>query len=93
MYLTATRPDLMYVVSLISRFMASPTELHLQAAKRVLRYLKGTMDLRVFYRKESNGELMAYTDSDYAGDVDDRKSTSGYVFLLSEGAVSWSSKK
>jgi hypothetical protein len=51
------------------------------------------MDLRVFYRKESNGELMAYTDSDYAGDVDDRKSTSGYVFLLSEGAVSWSSKK
>uniref|UniRef100_A0A2N9FY74 Integrase catalytic domain-containing protein n=1 Tax=Fagus sylvatica TaxID=28930 RepID=A0A2N9FY74_FAGSY len=93
MYLTATRPDLMYVVSLISRFMASPTELHLQAAKRVLRYLKGTVDLGVFYRKKGNGELMAYTDSDYAGDVDDRKSTSGYVFLLSEGAVSWSSKK
>jgi hypothetical protein len=93
MYLTATRLDLMYVVSLISRFMASPTELHLQAAKRVLRYLKGTVDLGVFYRKKGNGELMAYTDSDYAGDVDDRKSTSGYVFLLSEGAVSWSSKK
>jgi transposase InsO family protein len=88
MYPTATRPDLMYVVSLISRFMASPTELHLQAAKRVLRYLKGTMDLGVFHRKEGNGELMAYTDNDYAGDVDDRKSTSGYVFLLSEGAVS-----
>lgn len=93
MYITATRPDLMYVVSLISRFMASPTELHLQAAKRVLRYLKGTVDLGVFYRKKGKGELMAYTDSDYAGDVDDRKSTSGYVFLLSEGAVSWSSKK
>ncbi|XP_073291061.1 uncharacterized protein [Primulina huaijiensis] len=88
MYLTATRPDLMYVVCLISRFMASPTELHLQAAKSVLRYLKGTMDLGVFYRKEGSGELMAYTDSDYAGDVDDRKSTSGYVFLLSERAVS-----
>ena len=93
MYLTATRPDLMYMVSLINRFMASPTELHLQAAKRVLRYLKGIVDLGVFYRNEGNGELMAYTDSDYAGDVDDRKSTSGYVFLLNEGAVSWSSKK
>jgi hypothetical protein len=93
MYLTATRPDLMYVVSLISRFMASPTELHLQAAKRVLRYLKGTVDLGVFYRNEDNGELMAYTNSDYAGDVDDRKNTYGYVFLFSEGAVSCSSKK
>ncbi|RVW63624.1 Retrovirus-related Pol polyprotein from transposon TNT 1-94 [Vitis vinifera] len=76
-----------------TKFMASPTEMHLQAAKRVLRYLKGTVDLGVFYQKEGNGELMAYTDSDYAGDVDDRKSTSGYVFLLSEGAVAWSSKK
>ena len=52
--------------------------------------MKGTVDLRVFYRKEGNGELMAYTDSDYARNVDDKKSTSGYVFLLSEGAVSWS---
>ncbi|CAL5384331.1 unnamed protein product [Camellia sinensis] len=93
MYLTATRPDLMYVVFLISRSMASPTELHLQAAKRVLRYEKGSVDLGVFYPKEGNGELMAYTGSDYAGNVDYRKSTSGYVFLLSEGAVSWSSKK
>ncbi|RVW41754.1 Retrovirus-related Pol polyprotein from transposon TNT 1-94 [Vitis vinifera] len=76
-----------------TKFMASPTEMHLQAAKRVLRYLKGTVDLGVFYQKEGNGELMAYTDSDYAGDVDDRKNTSGYVFLLSEGVVAWSSKK
>ncbi|WJZ87437.1 hypothetical protein VitviT2T_006816 [Vitis vinifera] len=93
MYLTATRPDLMYVVCLISRFMASPTEMHLQAAKRVLKYLKGTVDLGVFYQKEGNGELMAYIDSDYTRDLDDRKSTFGYVFLLSEGAVAWSSKK
>ena len=90
MYLTATRPDLMYVVSLMSRFMASPTELHLQAAKRVLRYLKGTIDLRILYRKRGNGELIAYTDNDYAGNIDDRTSTSRYVFLLSDGAVSWS---
>ena len=65
--------------------MASPTELHLQAGKRVLRYLKGTVDLGVLYRKR----VMC----DYAGEIDDRKSTSDYVFLLSDGAVSWSSKK
>jgi len=94
MYLIATMPDLMYVVCLISRFMASPTKLHFQAAKRVLRYLKDTVDLGIFfYQKEGNKELMAYTDNDYAGDVDDMKSTSGYAFLLSEGAMSWSSKK
>ena len=93
MYMTATRPDLMYVVCLLSRFMSTPTELHLQAAKRVLRYLKGTINLGVFYRKKGDGELKTYTDSDYAGDLDDQKSTSGYVFLLSEGTMSWSSKK
>lgn len=93
MYITATRPDLMFVVSLISRFMAQPTELHLQAAKRALRYLKGTVNYGIFYRKGGNEELIAYTDSDYAGDMEDRKSTSGYVFMLSEGAVSWSSRK
>lgn len=73
--------------------MENPTELHLQAAKRVFRYLKGTIDFGVFYKKGGNEELIAYTDSDYAGDLEDRKSTSGYVFLMSSGAVSWSSKK
>lgn len=92
MYLTATRPDLMYSVSLVSRFMSKPTELHLQAAKRILRYLKGTVDFGIMYKRESS-DLIAYTDSDYAGDLNDRKSTSGYVFLLSSGAVSWLSKK
>ena len=91
MYLTTTRPNLMYIVSLMSRFMASPTELHLQAAKIVLRYLKGTVDLGILYRKRGNGELIAYIDSDYSGNIDDRKSTSSYVFLLSDGAMSWSS--
>jgi hypothetical protein len=93
MYLTATRPDITFVVSLISRYMEHPTEMHLQAAKRVLRYVKGTSSLGVFYKKEGNQELLGYTDSDYAGDQNDRKSTSGYVFLMSSGAVSWSSKK
>lgn len=93
MYLTATRPDMMFVVSLLSRYMERPTELHLQAAKRALRYLKGTLDFGLFYKKEGNEKLIGYTDSDYAGDQDDRKSTSGYVFMISSGAVSWSSKK
>lgn len=87
MYLTATRPDLMYSVSLVSRFMSKPTELHLQATKRILRYLKGTVDYGIMYKREIS-DLVAYTDSDYAGDLDDRKSTSGYVFLLGSGAIS-----
>lgn len=94
MYLTATRPDLMYGVSLISRFMSNPTMSHWLAAKRILRYLKGTTDHGIFYRKGENIlKLTAFTDSDYAGDLDDRRSTSGSVFMLGSGAVSWSSKK
>ncbi|CAL9016687.1 unnamed protein product [Prunus brigantina] len=93
MYLTATRPDLTYSVCLISRYMADPTEEHLLAAKRLLRYLMGTLELGVFYAREGAIELFAYTDSDYAGDYDDRKSTSGYVFKLSGGAVAWALKK
>ncbi|KAM1556843.1 hypothetical protein PS2_040150 [Malus domestica] len=93
MYLTATRPDLMFVVSLISRYMERPTEVHMQAVKRVLRYIKGTTDLGILYKEGGTEEVIGYTDSDYAGDQDDRKSTSGYVFIISSGAVSWSSKK
>ena len=93
MYLTATRPDLMFIVSLISRYMERPTESHLLAAKRALRYIKGTVSLGMFYKTGGSEKLVGYTDSDYAGDQDDRKSTSGYVFLMSSGAISWSSKK
>lgn len=93
MYLTATRPDLMYSVCLISRYMEKPTEMHLQAVKKILRYLKGTVELGIRYRRGDEGSLVGFVDSDYAGDVDDRKSTSGYAFILGTGAVSWSSKK
>ena len=75
MYLNATRSDLMYVVSLISKFITSPTELQLQVTKKVLRCLKGTIDLGVLRRKKGNGELIAYTNSDYTEDIDDRKNT------------------
>ncbi|KAH9656846.1 hypothetical protein KPL70_022833 [Citrus sinensis] len=93
MYLTATRPDLMYVVSLISRFMEALTELHQQVVKRIFRYLKGTTEMGILYKKGCEENLVAFSDSDYAGDLEDRKSTSGYVFKLSFGAVAWSSKK
>lgn len=73
MYLTVTRPDLMYGVSLISRFMSSPTMSHWSAAKKILRYLKGTTELGIFYKKgEGISKLLAFTDSGYAGDLDDR---------------------
>jgi hypothetical protein len=93
MYLTATRPDLMFAVNLIARFMEHPVENHLMAAKRILRYIRGTQELGILYKKGSQAELIAYSDSDYGGDVDDRKSTSGYVFMMGSGAVSWSSRK
>ena len=93
MYLTATRSDIMYSVSLISRYMENPTEIHLLAAKRILRYLQGTRDFGLFYKKGEKLELFGFTDSDYARDQDDRRSTSGYVLMLGTGAVSWSSKK
>ncbi|GJT03884.1 hypothetical protein Tco_0838346 [Tanacetum coccineum] len=72
--------------------MNRPTELHLQAIKRILRYIKGTLEYGVMYQARMGG-LIGYTDSDYARDTDDRRSTSGYVFMLSNGAVSWLSKK
>lgn len=93
MYLTVTRPDLMFVVCLIARFMADPKEEHMLIAKRVLRYLKGTFDYGVFYGRSSNTNLLGYTDSDYARDMEDRKSTSGYVFMLNGAAICWSSRK
>nr|GEU68375.1 copia-type polyprotein [Tanacetum cinerariifolium] len=93
MYLTATRPDITYGVSLISRHMESPTENHWCAAKRILRYVQGTTELGILYNRGKNSTLVAYSDSDFAGDLDDRRSTSGSVFLLAVGAISWSSKK
>eukprot|EP00253_Pinus_taeda_P025045 PITA_25045 len=93
MYLTTTRPDIIYAVSLISRFMERPKEAHWQAAKRILRYVKGTKKFGILYNVSEHSDLVGYTDSDWAGSVDDRKSTSGYVFNMGSGAISWASKK
>ena len=93
MYLTATRPDLMYAVSLISRFMESPKDFHSNVGKRILRYVAGTLGHGLWYTHTPNNTLTRYTDSDFAGSLDDRKSTSGYAFHLGTNLISWASEK
>ncbi|KAL0375441.1 UNVERIFIED_CONTAM: Retrovirus-related Pol polyprotein from transposon RE1 [Sesamum radiatum] len=93
LYLTATRPDIMFATSLLSRFMQSPSQVHYGAAKRILRYLQGTKDFGIWYKSTNDAKLVGYTDSDWAGSADDMKSTSGYTFSLGSGIFSWASKK
>ncbi|XP_015168117.1 uncharacterized mitochondrial protein AtMg00810-like [Solanum tuberosum] len=93
MYLTATRPDIMYSVSLISRYMENPIEMHLSAAKRTLCYLQGKRDFGLLHKTSEKSNILGYTNSDYAGDYDKRKSTSRYAFMFGSCAISWSSKK
>ena len=93
MYLTATRPDITYGVSLISRFMNSPKVSHWQVGKRILKYISGTRNYGISYSRSNDFKLIGYTDSDCVGCIDDRKSTSSYVFHFGSGIVSWASKK
>jgi hypothetical protein len=95
MYLLASRPDLAYSVCLVARYMDRPTEIHVAAVKRIMRYLKGTLSYGMLYKADDNKNLclIGWSDSDYAGDLDDRKSTTGYLYMLGSGAISWSSKK
>ena len=88
-----TRPDMAYAVSNVAKFSSHPTNKHWVAVKRIMRYLKGTSDLGLLYTKEGSSKCVGYSDSDWGGDLDDRKSTSGYLFLIGGGSVSWRSKK
>ena len=90
-YLTHSRLDITYAVGSLSRFMHKPSKHHLGAARRILRYLGGSKEYGIWFRK--NDKFCLYTDSDWAGSVDDRRSTSGHCFLIGTAAVSWSSKK
>ena len=92
-YLTLTRSDLIFSVSYLSRFTSKPFSNHMAAAKRVLRYIKGTVDYGLVYVSEREPRLTEYYDSDYAGDLDDRKSTSGYIFLLGSKQFAWNCSK
>jgi hypothetical protein len=90
---TMTRPDISFAVRKISQKMQSPSINDWQAAKRVLRYLKGTSTLGLFYSTQHNNPLEGYSDSDWASDKATRKSITGYVFTLQGAAISWSSKQ
>lgn len=93
MYLMlGTRPDIAFSVSYLSRHMARPTEHHMRAVKRVFRYLKGSMHLELAYRGDLR-PLHGYSDADYGGDLQTRRSTSGYVFLIGSAPISWLSKR
>lgn len=87
-----TRPDLAQPVGMLARFMSNPSDDHMSAAKQVLRYLADTTTLGIIYKKSDPESITGYCDADYVGDMDKRKSTSGYVFVRSGGAVSWNSK-
>ena len=94
MYLaTCTRPDIAYSVGVLARFSSKPNQSHWTAAKRVLRYLKGTSNLGIVFRGDNSDVPLAFSDADWAGDIGDRKSTSGYMFCIAGGPVSWRSKK
>ncbi|KAJ9566856.1 hypothetical protein OSB04_002822 [Centaurea solstitialis] len=93
MYLTASRPDIMFSTCLCARYQSKPKESHLKAVKRIFRYLKGTVNLGLWYPKGSGYELTGYTDADHGGCKLDRKSTTGHIQFLGDKLVSWASKK
>ena len=93
MYLTASRPDIMFSVCACARFQVSPKVSHLEVVKRIFRYLKGQPKLGLWYPNNSPFDLIAYSDSDYAGATMDRKSTTGGCQYLGHRLISWQCKK
>ncbi|XP_050207760.1 secreted RxLR effector protein 161-like [Mercurialis annua] len=87
-----TRPDICFAVGLVSRYQSNRGREHWKAVKTIFRYLKGTKNYCLCYQG-SEMRLIGYSDADWGGDLDQRKSTSGFVFLLNKGAISWCSKK
>nr|GEY65768.1 hypothetical protein [Tanacetum cinerariifolium] len=93
MYLTSSRPDIVYATCVCARYQAHPTEKHLKEVKRIFRYLRGTVNMGLWYMKDSGFELTGFLDADYAGCKETFKSTSGGARFLGKKLVSWSSKK
>ena len=88
-----TRPDLAFITGMLGRYQSNPGQDHWKAVKKVLHYLQGTKDFMLTYRKSDALEVVRYSDADFAGWVDFKKSTSGYIFTLAGGAISWKSSK
>lgn len=87
-----TRPDICYAVNLLSRFGQNPGKCHWSAIKRIFRYLKGTIDKQIVYQRRYD-ELKGFCDADWASDLDERRSTSGYIYTMQAGAISWATKR
>ncbi|KAE8670896.1 Detected protein of unknown function [Hibiscus syriacus] len=92
-YLTLTQPDISYAVGVMSRYMQNPKKPHLESFRRILRYVKSTIDYGILYKKGRNCKLVGYCDADYAGDHDTHRSSTGYIFTLGSGTISWCSKR
>ena len=92
-YLTITRPDISFPLSVVSQFLQSPCDGHWDAAVRILRYVKGTPGQGVFYENRGYTQIVGYSDPDWAGSPTDRRSTSGYCVFIGGNLVSWKSKK
>ena len=88
-----TRPDIAYIVGMLGRYLSNPGMDHWKAAKRVMRYLQKTKDRMLTYRRSNHLKVIGYSDADFAGCQDSRKSTSSYIFMLAGGAISWKSVK
>nr|GEW05834.1 ribonuclease H-like domain-containing protein [Tanacetum cinerariifolium] len=93
MYLTSSRPDIVQAVCFCARYQSRPTEKHLKEVKRIFRYLRGTVNIGLWYPKGFSFELTAFSDADHAGCIDIRKSTSGGIQFLGDKLVSWMSKE
>jgi hypothetical protein len=92
-YLSHTRPDIAFAVSVVSQFMHDPKTQHMNAVLRIIRYLKGCPGRGLLYRPHGNLKVECYTDADWAGSLEDRKSTSGYCSFVGGNLVTWRSKK
>ncbi|RVW73223.1 Retrovirus-related Pol polyprotein from transposon TNT 1-94 [Vitis vinifera] len=88
-----TRPDIAFVVGMLERYLSNPGSQHWKTAKKVLRYLQGTKDLMLTYQHTSLLDVVGFCDADFAGYIDDKKSTTGYIFMMVGGTVSWKSVK
>ena len=93
LYLSSSRPDIMFSVCMCARFQSNPKQSHLSAVKRIIRYLLGIINIGLWYPKNSTCNLIGYSDSDFAGSKTDRKSTSGTCHFIGSTLVSWHSKK